>query len=179
MIQGKNVRYGPIDEDMVRLTLRGKVRDILYEKKPVELKDILQMDNAKRKIILIEGAPGSGKSTLAWHVCQTWESGKLFQNYRSVVYVQLRDPMIQSAQSMEDIVPAESRDQAKKVMEEFRSCRGQDLLIVLDGWDELPSDLHTKSIFQKLIASSDFELASSDFELAFQCSYHNFSPNCF
>ena len=152
MIQGQNIRRGPIDEEMVRLTLRGKVRDILYDKKPVELKDILQMDNAKRKVILIEGAPGSGKSTLAWHVCQTWESGELFQNYRSVVYVQLRDPTIQSAQSVEDLIPAESRDQAKMVMDEFRSCRGRDLLIVLDGWDELPSDLHTKSIFQKLIA---------------------------
>ena len=152
MIQGKNIRYGPIDEEMVRLTLRGKVSDILYKKKPVELKDILQMDNAKRKVILIEGAPGSGKSTLAWHVCQTWESGKLFQNYRSVVYVQLRDPIIQSAQSLEDIIPAESRDKAEMVMAEFRSCRGQDLMLVLDGWDELPSYLHTKSIFQKLIA---------------------------
>ena len=154
MIQGMNIRRGPIDEEMVRLTLRGKVSDILYEKKPVELKDILQMDNAKHKVILIEGAPGSGKSTLAWHVCQTWESGKLFQNYRSVVYVQLRDPTIQSAQSVEDIIPAESRDQAEMVMAEFQSmtCRGQGLLLVLDGWDELPSKLHEKSIFQQLIA---------------------------
>ena len=152
MIQGKKVRYGPIDEEMVRLTLRGKVSDILYEKKPIELKDILKKDKAERKVILIEGAPGSGKSTLAWHVCKTWESGELFQNYRSVVYVQLRDPTIQSAKTIEDLIPAESRDQAKMVMDEFRSCGGRDLLIVLDGWDELPSDLHTKSIFQKLIA---------------------------
>ena len=135
----------------MRLTLRGKVRDILYEKKPVDLKDILQMDNAERKVILIEGAPGSGKSTLAWHVCQTWETGKLFQTYRIVVYVQLRDPMIQSAQSMEDIIPAQSRVQAEMVLREFRTCRGQDLLFVMDGWDELPSHLHTESIFQKLI----------------------------
>ena len=153
MIQGKKIPYGPIDEKMVRLTLRGKVKDILYEKKPIELKDIFQMDNAKRKVILIEGAPGAGKSTLAWHVCQTWESRKLFQDYQTVVYVQLRDPTIQLAQSIEDIIPAESRDQAKRVMEEIRSCRGQKLLIVLDGWDELPSHLHTKSIFHKLIVS--------------------------
>ena len=152
MIQGKNVRRGPVDEEMVRLTLRGKVNDILYQKTPVELKDILEKDKAKHRVVLIEGAPGSGKSTLAWHVCKTWESGKLFQNFRSVVYVQLRDPVIQSAQSVEDIIPAESRDQAKKVLEEFQSCGGQDLLIVLDGWDELPSELHYKSIFQKLIA---------------------------
>ena len=153
MIQGKNIRRGPIDVEMVRLTLRGKVKDILYDKKPVELKDIFQMDDAKRKVVLIEGAPGSGKSTLAWHVCQTWESGKLFQDYQTVVYVQLRDPMIQSAQSIEDLVPAKSRDQAKQVMAEFETCSGQDLLFILDGWDELPPDLHTNSIFHELLVS--------------------------
>ena len=162
MIQGQKIRRGPIDEEMVRLTLRGKVNDILYKKTPVERKDILEKDKAEHKVILIEGAPGSGKSTLAWHVCQTWESGKLFHDFRSVVYVQLRDPAIQSAQTIEDIIPALSRDQAEKVMAEFRRCRGQDLLLVLDGWDELPSYLHTKSIFQKLIQSpADLELRFS------------------
>ena len=151
MIRGETIPFGYIDEDMVRLTLRGKVQDIMRQSTPVELKDIIQMDRAERKVILIEGAPGSGKSTLAWHVCQTWESGKLFQNFRSVVYIQLRDPTIQSAESIEDIIPAESRDPAEKVMAEFRSCRGQDLLFVMDGWDELPNQLHTGSIFHKLI----------------------------
>ena len=152
MIQGRNIRYGLVDEEMVRLTLQGKVSDILYNKKSVELKNILEVDNTKRKVILIEGAPGAGKSTLAWHVCQTWESGKLFQNFKSVVYVQLRDPMIQLARVVEDLIPAESRDQAEKVMSTFRSYKGQDLLFVMDGWDELPTHLHTNSIFQQLIA---------------------------
>ena len=152
MIQGETIRHGPIDEDMVRLILRGKVSDILHEKKPVQLKDIFKVDDAKRKVILIEGPPGSGKSTLAWHVCQTWESGKLFQNFRTVIYVQLRDPMIQSAKSVEDLVPAESRGQAEQVMAEFRAYSGQNLLLVIDGWDKLPSDLHSNSIFQQLIA---------------------------
>ena len=155
MIQGQNIRYGPIDEEMVRLTLRGKVNDIIYRKTQIELKDILEKDKAERKVILIEGAPGSGKSTLAWHVCKTWQSGKLFQNFRSVVYVQLRDPTIQSAKSIEDIIPAQSKDQAEMVMAEFRTCHGQDLLLVLDGWDELPSYLHTQSVFQQLIASPE------------------------
>ena len=152
MIQGQNIRRGPIDEEMVRLTLRGKVCDILYQKRPVELKDILQIDAAKRKVILIEGAPGAGKSTLAWHVCQTWATGKLFQDFRSIVYVQLRDPMLQSAQTIVDIIPAKNRDQAEKVLAEFQTCTGRDLLFVMDGWDELPSDLHTNSIFHHLIA---------------------------
>ena len=153
MIRGKTIKHGPIDEDMVRLTLRGKVNDILYQKTPVELKDIFKMDSAKRKVILIEGAPGSGKSTLAWHICKRWGAGELFQNFRTVAFIQLRDPAIQSAKSVEDILPAETRNQAERVVAELKARRGQDLLFVMDGWDELPLHLHTKSIFQQLIAS--------------------------
>ena len=153
MIQGHNIRYGPVDEDMVRLMLQGRVKDVLYQKKPVKLEDIFQMDKAKRKVILIEGAPGSGKSTLAWYICQQWQSGRLFQDFRTVVFVQLRDPAIQSARSVEDIFPAESRSQAVRVVAELQACRGRDILWVMDGWDELPSCLRTNSVFQELIAS--------------------------
>ena len=155
MIQGKSIKYGSIDEKMVRLTLQGKIYDILYQKTPVELKDIFRMDNAKRKVILIEGAPGAGKSTLAWYICQQWGAGKLFPNFRTVIFIQLRDPAIQSAKSVEDILPAESRSQAERVVTEFKACRGQGVLFVMDGWDELPVDLHADSIFYQIIASPE------------------------
>ena len=151
MIKGENIRYGSIDEEMVRLTLRGRVNDILYHKKPVELEEIFQIDNAKRKVILIEGAPGSGKSTLAWNICQRWTSGELFQNFGTVVFIQLRDPEIQSAKSIEDILPAKNRSQADRVVAKYQDCSGQNLLFIMDGWDELPAHLHTGSIFDKLI----------------------------
>ena len=151
MIKGENIRYGSIDEEMVRLTLRGRVNDILYHKKPVELEEIFQIDNAKRKVILIEGAPGSGKSTLAWNICQRWTSGELFQNFGTVVFIQLRDPAIQSAKSVEDILPAKNRSQADRVAAKYRDCGGQNLLFIMDGWDELLAHLHTGSIFDKLI----------------------------
>jgi len=89
MIQGKKIPYGPIDEEMVRLTLRGKVKDILYEKKPIELKDIFKMDNAKRKVILIEGPLEQQKHTSLACV-QTWESGNCFRLSDCCV-CQLRD----------------------------------------------------------------------------------------
>ena len=153
MIQGHNIRYGPIDEDMVKLMLQGRVNDVLYQKTPVKLEDIFKTDIAGRKVILIEGAPGSGKSTLAWYICQQWQSGRLFQDFQAVVFVQLRDPAIQSARSVEDILPAESRSQAVRVVAELQACRERDILWVMDGWDELPSCLHTNSVFHKLIAS--------------------------
>ena len=155
MIRGQNVRYG-IDDDMVRLMLRGRVSDVVKQKTPVKLEDIFQKDSAERKVILIEGGAGLGKSTLAWHVCQKWATGELFREFKAVVFVQLRDPAIQSARSVEDLLPAESRGQAARVAE-FQACRGQGMLWVMDGWDELPSCLHTKSIFHQLIVSPEKE----------------------
>ena len=155
MIRGQNIRYGPVDEDVVRLMLRGRVNDVVKQKKSVKLEDIFRLDSAERKVILIEGAPGSGKSTLAWHVCQKWASGELFREFKAVVFVQLRDPAVQSARSVEDILPAESRGQAAGVVAEFQACRGQGVLWVMDGWDELPSCLHTNSIFHRLIVSPE------------------------
>ena len=139
MIQGKNTQYGSIDEDMVRLKLQGRINDILHQKTPVELKDIFQTakneekEKEKRKVILIEGAPGAGKSTLAWHICQKWRAGELFQDFKTVVFIQLRDPAIQSAKSVEDILPAVDRSQAEKVVAELRASCGKDLLFVMDG----------------------------------------------
>ena len=153
MIQGDSTQYGSIDEDMVRLTLQGKVNDILHRKTPIELEDIFQKTETEREVILIEGAPGAGKSTLAWHICQKWGAGELFQNFRTVVFIQLRDPAIQSAKSVEDILPAVDRSQAEKVTAELRASCGKDVLFVMDGWDELPVDLHTNSVFHHLIAS--------------------------
>ena len=113
------------------------------------------MDDAKRKVILIEGAPGSGKSTLAWYICKKWGSRKLFKDFRTVVFVQLRDPAIQSARSVEDILPAESRSQAARVLVELQACRGRGLLWVMDGWDELLLCLRTNSVFHELIAAPE------------------------
>ena len=46
----------------------GKMDDILYEKEPIELKDIIHLTKVwecKRKVVLLEGAPGYGKNTLS------------------------------------------------------------------------------------------------------------------
>ncbi len=52
--------------------------NVLKKSNEVELKDLLQLDQGERKVILIEGPPGSGKTTLAWHICQEWESKNLY-----------------------------------------------------------------------------------------------------
>ena len=65
----------------------------------------------------------------------------------------LRDPTIQSAVSLFDILPAESESTSRKVMSELQSCKGCDVLFVLDGWDEYGAGLRANSLFQQLICT--------------------------
>ena len=150
MIREKNIRYGSSDE-IIRHTLHGQVNDVLYTKTSVKLQEIFQLDSAKRKVILVEGAAGSGKSTLAWHICEQWQSEDMFQEFHTIIFVQLRDPAIHSATSVEHILPATKKIQTAAVIAELQAEGGRGMLWVLDGWDELPSHLRTDSIFYKLI----------------------------
>ncbi len=151
MIQRTKVQRGEIHDNYVRLTVTGKVDDILHMKSPVQLENLFQMDQSKRKVILIEGAPGSGKSTLSWSICRKWGAGELFQEFKAVVLVQLRDPEVQAATTLADIFPAEDDAMAETVASQMAACKGEDVLIILDGWDELPHNLRAKSLYHQLI----------------------------
>ena len=153
MIKEENVRRGQVDEEYVRLTITGKVGDILHKKVPVKLEEILKLDEEKRKVILIEGAPGSGKSTLSWDICQRWGAGKLFQEYQAVVLIRIRDPEAQKACEIVELLPAQDRSMAESVAAEMVACRGRKVLFVIDGWDEGGSSLPETSAIRRLIQS--------------------------
>ena len=153
MIKKERVQRGEIDEEYVRLTITGKVDDILHKKVPVKLEEIFQLDEKKQKVILIEGAPGSGKSTLSWDICQRWGAGKLFQEYEAVVLVRVRDPGVQEACEIVGLLPAQDRSMAERVAAEIVACRGRKVLFVIDGWDEGGSSLPETSAIRRLIQS--------------------------
>ena len=157
MIKKEKIQRGRIDDDFVRLSITGKVDDILQQKTPVHLENIFSDCGDNRKIVLLEGAPGSGKSTLALHICQEWADGKLFQEYNVVVLLRLRDPLINVAKSIEDILPRRNSTMALEVGADIMATDGERTLWVLDGWDELPSDLPSESIIHKLIQPTKFQ----------------------
>ena len=151
MIMKERIQRPALDEELVRLTLRGNVDDVVARKTSVKLQDIFEHDRGKQGFVLVEGAPGAGKSTLAWHICQKWECGESFQEFRVVIFVQLRDPTIQEAKSLVDLLPAENEKMASDVVAQLSVCRGQGILFVVDSWDELPCQYHRYSIFERLI----------------------------
>ena len=154
MIKKEKIQRGRIDDEFVRMSITGKVDDILHSKTPVDLENIISEREKIRNLILIEGAPGSGKSTLSLHICQEWGKGQLFQQYDVVILVKLRDPLVQTAKCVADLLPCVDNAMTDQVEEEIKSNYGKGMLWVLDGWDELPSDLPQDSIIHKLIKPS-------------------------
>ena len=145
------MQRGMIDDKFIRLFNHRKSR--CHPACNVTLKLTLRTSSLvvqgdERRLVLIEGAPGSGKSTLALHICQEWAEGKLFQEYDVVILVKLRDPLTREAKTVADLLPCADEAIAKEaeIAMKAQFCRG--VLWVLDGWDELPSDL---PIIKKLI----------------------------
>ena len=128
--------------------------DILLKKSPIELEKLFMNIEGERKVILIDGAPGSGKSTLTVHICQRWSRGELFQEFTIVILVQLRDPAVQSAQSIANLIPCPDIESAQQVASAIKANLGRGILWVLDGWDELPSHLREKSLLREMITPS-------------------------
>ena len=157
LIQKERLEFGP-NEELVRLLQRGQVKEAAESHTEIELSNLMTADDEVRKIILIEGAPGSGKSTLAWHICQQWEKGELFVEYEVVVFVQLRDPKVQSAKSVADILPVPSQNTGTAVTSLLTGDNrwGKGVLLVLDGWDELQPDCPAHSLLMQLIQIPDY-----------------------
>ena len=151
MIQRERVQRGHIEDRFVQMTISGRVDDILHAKSPVELEHIFRNAIHGSEVILIEGAPGSGKSTLTVHICQRWGKGELFQQFTVVILVQLRDPAVQRAQTIADLLPVENVAVAQELATELTATNGCGVLWVLDGWDELPTHLQQDSIFCNLL----------------------------
>ena len=151
MIKTATVRRGYIDDRFVQKTITGKVDDILQEKYPIQLEDIFKETKDQRKVILLEGAPGCGKSTLSVYICQQWEKGQLFNRFQLVILVRLRDPAVQNAKCLADLLPCPDTKTAQEIAARMLANKCRDVLFILDGWDELPHNLRKNSMFHQLI----------------------------
>ena len=151
MIEAGVVKREHIDDAFVRMTVTGKVDDILRRKYPIKLESIFLATRGDRKVVLLEGAPGCGKSTLSVYICQQWEKGQLFNQFKLVILVQLRDPAVQSAENLSDLLPCSDTATAHLLAKTILEMRCQGVLFVVDGWDELPFHLRKKPIFDNLV----------------------------
>ena len=102
--------------------------------------------------ILIEGHPGIGKTTLAKEMCLQWANNKLLTSDKLVLLLMLRDPNIQKITSTEQLVKyTQSTDQVECVLSYLQNNNGVGVTLIIDGFDELSTELRQSSFFRKMI----------------------------
>ncbi len=105
----------------------------------ISMSDLLKEKNGLLpKIVVVQGVPGIGKSTFAWKFCRKWAKGKIYQQYHLVVLLRMRDTRVREATKLSDLFFSEIERQSKDVAEEIFGFHGKNVLIFLEGIDELP-----------------------------------------
>lgn len=145
-------------DEFTQLTIHGKVDDIIKKKSPLKLEKIGRMANDSfAKCILIEGAPGVGKTTLCWELCRKWNT--ILKDFAIVLLVRMRD---KSAQLADD--PSKLFKSNNKIHEEaygeVMKADGESLLIILEGYDEMPPNIQRDSIYSEIIKGNLLSKAS-------------------
>ena len=129
----------------IELTLKNNLGDY------VTLDDVLAQQKITGNAIVFEGNPGMGKSTLAINICKRWAEGNLLQDCHAVILLLLRDPEIQGAESISDLLLILDNDMRKSVFTEISRTNGERICFLLEGYDELPKQsMNQFSIFSTL-----------------------------
>ena len=110
-------------------------------------------DGERARCVIVEGIPGIGKSTFSWHLGVCWAQKEILHDYHLVVLLRLRDDRVQHAKCVSDLFRYEEqpKQEHEAVMEWINSNKGDGVMMVLDGYDELSPDLQISSIFANII----------------------------
>ena len=114
------------------------------------------------KRILIEGAPRIGKTVLAKEVAYCWATNEILAEIEIVFLIYLRDPRIQSITTTKQLIEYMSmgcldNEQITTLNKYLTNTKGQQLCIVMDGFDEYPASSQINSFIVDIIKVSFYQ----------------------
>ena len=138
---------------ITRATLYGNIDEIIGKKERLEFTQIgIKQDGSHARMILVEGAPGIGKTTFSWELGRRWSERKILQWYRLVVLLRLRDRRVREAKTIYDLLYYSDDEVRIDVAKEVTRNNGKSVLLLFEGFDELPRKLQTEeSIFLDIL----------------------------
>ena len=105
-------------------------------KKIIKLDKVVDVGD---KFVLVEGSPGMGKSTLSLQLCRKWDCYQSLREFKMVLLLRLRETRVQNLTSLCDMFYHEDKQLPKQLVEVILKNEGKGVLLVLDGFDELPA----------------------------------------
>ena len=147
----------------IYLRTKGDIHKIPHTIDAQKLTDITQIfDPVSKRVpnsILIEGYAGIGKTTLVKEICTQWAEGKLLTSDKLVLLLLLRDPNVQKITNEHKLIEHFTSYSTTELYNELVKNHGVGVTLIIDGFDELTTELRHQSFFRELIEKTSLPKA--------------------
>ena len=156
-----------IQDDLLEMNPELKYLPLSYvevkENKEVKYDDIISMGQGSKRVLL-QGGPGSGKSTTLRKICHDFARSSLPPEIKVVVRVVLGKLEKGSKPKLEDLMQTCISEDNSDLIEEITSFahehKGEGILFLFDGFDELARDLQKKSLVADILNRKAYRKSS-------------------
>ena len=149
----------------IYLRTKGDIHKIPHTIDAQKLTDIIQIfDPVSGRVpnsILVEGHAGIGKTTLVKEICTQWAEGKLLTSDKLVPLLLLRDPNVQKITNEHKLIEhfTKSISKVEQLCGYLEDNHGVGVTLIIDGFDELSTELRRESFFRELIQKASLSKA--------------------